>query len=125
MIAERLEQALTRWIEHGRGDQELLQDWEYLRVYCWLYSKSGARYLTNPDVQAYFKASQAHFGQTGYIHLLQQRSSCAICKTPYHIENLSICTECDNGYCYRCSHETFPRNEYGDLQCACGGVIVG
>lgn len=125
MIADRLQQALRRWIELGRGEPGLLEGWEYLRVYCWLATHAGKPYKADPDIAAYLKASHAHFGRTGYDALLQQSSRCARCGTPYRVENLQVCTECDREYCYRCSQTTLPLNEHGDRQCPCGGVLVG
>jgi hypothetical protein len=125
MIAERLQKALDIWLEGGRGEQDLLRGWEYMRVYCWLYSKTGAQTFANPLVKEYFKASQQRFGGAEYNQLLEEHSFCAICGTAYRVENLHICTECDHCYCYRCGQEKFPRNEYGNLQCGCGGILVG
>src|SRR5438094_708028 len=35
-IHERLQAAIAKWIEHGRGEQGMLREYEYLRVSCWL-----------------------------------------------------------------------------------------
>ncbi len=123
-IAERLETAVARWIEQGRGEEGLLEGWEYMRVYCWLHTKTGEPYFAKEDIKAYFKASQEHFGQTGYVHLLHHRAFCQICGTRYRVENIRICTECERCYCYGCQR-SFEHNNYGDPLCPCGGVIVG
>jgi hypothetical protein len=62
-------------------------------------------------VEAYWRSKR---GSDPYWDFLEQRSSCNRCGETYKYENLSICPNCFNTYCYR-----------HNAQCSCGHKPLG
>ena len=122
-IHERLQAAIAKWIEHGRGEQGLLSEYEYLRVSCWLrHSHAGARYKDKEDVKAYMEANRQYYRCGTSVEDVHEYCS-GRCGFIYRIENLFLCMECDNNYCGGC-REKLSQNAEGDRQCNCGEGIV-
>lgn len=123
-IRKRLETAVEYWVANGRREKGLLEDMDYLKIYCWLHSRSGKMYRKD-DAEALLKASHAAFGKTGYAGLLRQREPCSMRETSIKIENILVCTDCDKMYCHYCCRDLECNSNSEALCSYCGGVIVG
>lgn len=86
----------------------------------WAQGREGLSKLLSAHLRASEKAQPA-----GWLDdELAMKAGCALCKTPYRVENLLLCTQLPHAFCHDCvSGER--RGADGVLPCACGGELVG
>lgn len=113
---ERFEAKMTEWINSGKSETAVFS-LEYDRMCAYLWSISAARKTEefSEDIISFGKANIQALGDAQYNKMLRIREHCCGCGETYRLENLSICIECFNGYCYRCFRG----------RCSCSGELVG
>lgn len=113
---ERFEAKMNEWINSEKSETAVFSG-EYDRLCAYLWSHGAARKTEefSQDIISFGKANFQAFGDDNYDKMLRQRDYCNGCCETYKLENLSICVECRNVYCYRCARNS----------CSCGGELVG
>jgi serine/threonine protein kinase/Tfp pilus assembly protein PilF len=114
-----IETHAQRWDQAGRPEAALLAGMDNLRASCWIASPGG-RKTPLSELGAAFVAASRFRGSVN----LSQRSHCSSCGERYKLENLGICTACDDKYCYRCT-PAGGTHANGNQACGCGGEVVG
>lgn len=113
------------WINNGRPDSLLMTDLPLAALRCWLGTH---RYIKTPDISPvideYLAACEAKLPQDWYDKIMWRKSSCSSCGETYKIENLRICTQCHDLYCYSCAGQ-IGKDEFGFQICRCGGELTG
>lgn len=117
------EQYAQAWVDRGRGENGLMSGVALVALVCWHRDHAQAGDAP-PLVGEYLAACEAVQPQGWYDRVLEQRAHCSHCSTRYRIENLSICTRCQDLYCYQCVGQC-RRDEAGHRFCLCGGEVVG
>ena len=122
---ERLNTALTRWIESGKSSTELFAtEYERMRVYLWVFSPGAKKEEVGEDLIEFGRANRQAIGNENYDRMLRKREYCSLCGETYKLENLSICVNCDNLFCYRCTGQ-YGTASNGNRRCSCGEELVG
>ena len=109
-----------KWHNAGRP-QDLLEtdNWQLLSMYLRRMSLE-----TSATFDAFTQASVDQKGSGWYWGMLRNRHYCSGCYETYRLENLAICINCHNTYCYKCDSH-FKRDAKGTRRCACGGAVLG
>jgi hypothetical protein len=110
---EQYEAAARTWDGKGRPASLLVAGRELVALRLWARGRKESSRLLRAHLRASEKAQPA-----GWLDAeLAQAAGCAICKTPYHVENLLLCTRLAHVVCHDCAN--------GSRACACGGELVG
>lgn len=111
------------WVDSGRPESRLLSGVALVALVCWHrdHAKAGDAGVL---VGEFLAACEARQSPGWFDRELEQRRHCSHCGTRYRVENLSICTRCQDLYCYQCVGQC-RRDEAGHRFCLCGGEVVG
>ena len=113
---ERFETRMNQWINSSKSETAVFTlDEERMYAYLWSLSKARKTEEFSEEIISFGKANIQALGNAQYDKMLRTREYCSGCGETYKLENLSICIECRNGYCYRCIRG----------RCFCGGELVG
>ncbi|NJM21502.1 MAG: hypothetical protein HC836_43845 [Richelia sp. RM2_1_2] len=113
---ERFYAQIIKWQDSGKSNTEVFaNNYDKVCAYLWTYSAARAPAEITPEVKEFGDANFKSLGDANYNTMLGTRESCCFCGETYKLENLSICVDCVNLYCYRCSRSA----------CGCGGELVG
>jgi hypothetical protein len=121
-IEDRLRTATELWIKNGRGVSHALTGEAFIVAQCWLYftdryQMSHAEY--DPEIAEYIAASRRRLGgDAAWDEILRRKIACDGCEDTFRVENLSICTDCFNFFCYQCKGDSWHPG-------SCGGLLVG
>ncbi len=122
---EQIKLAFKRWQEHDKDEAYLFSsNYDRMLVYLWCYSDGAKKEGVSAEIAEFASANMKAIGDRNYDRMLRDRDYCSSCGETYRLENLSICIDCRNVYCYRC------RGRYGvcangNPSCSCGGDLVG
>lgn len=115
-IEQRLTTATDIWRNSGRLDDYLLQGDALLVARCWsIHMERNAPGKINNNVLEYIQASYDATGDDGWVYILHRKRQCISCGETYRVENIGMCTDCFNFYCFNCH----------DKHIHCPGIIVG
>ena len=113
---ERFEAKMTEWINSSKSETAVFPlDEDRMCAYLWAFSKARKTEEFSEEITSFGKANIQALGNAQYDKMLRTRQYCSGCSETYKLENLSICIECRNVYCYRCIRGS----------CFCGGELVG
>ncbi|MEA5567630.1 hypothetical protein [Anabaena sp. UHCC 0399] len=122
---ERIKTAAQRWKDSAKSDTELFsKDYDRMLVFLWCHSRGGKTEGYSDDIAEFAQANKAAIGDDNYNKMLRTREYCDGCGERYKLENLSICVECCNLYCYRCVGQRGISSN-GNYRCSCSGDLVG
>jgi hypothetical protein len=123
-VKDRYEALAAAWQLAGRSSTGLLSGWELLQLQCWSHSDGAKRQSFSSTLSDYLNASVNAQSADWVEDLCGDRESCRVCGEVYRVENLQLCTDCLDTYCYRCAAaQTSATN--GNPSCSCGGELVG
>ncbi|MEO1433641.1 MAG: hypothetical protein AAFV71_32195 [Cyanobacteria bacterium J06633_8] len=111
---ERFLVKMKEWQESDKSSTKLFST-EYDRILAYLWANSKARKSDEKITEIKEFGSANHKAIDNYSKLLCTRDYCCCCGETFRLENLSICVDCNNKFCYRCNENI----------CRCHGEIVG
>ena len=120
----RYEQLAADWAARGRPGSAVLRGWPLLGLWCWSHSPGGKADGQSPVLAAFIQEAVRIAGEDWIEDLCSERESCRVCGEVYRAENLRLCTDCMDTYCYRCAAAQ-PAAANGNVTCGCGGELVG
>ncbi|MBD2359562.1 hypothetical protein H6G41_34350 [Tolypothrix sp. FACHB-123] len=122
---ERMQSAVKLWQDNHKNQAYLFsQDYDRMLVYLWCHSRGGKKEGYSEDIAEFAAANRKAIGDVNYAKMLRVREYCDFCSETYKLENLSICIDCRNVYCYRCAANHGVCSN-GNYSCVCGGDLVG
>lgn len=110
---EDYEAAAREWDATGRPAARLVAGRDLVALRLWARGRTGLPKLLGDHLRASEQAQPAGWLESE----LARKADCAICKTPYRVENLLLCTRLAHVFCHDCAS--------GARACACGGELVG
>lgn len=122
-VKERYEALATQYFETN-DPRHLLKDWALATAMWWTTSRGAKHDGISDSWQNYLAActsSLPNFSASSYI---DERDYCKQCGERYKVDNMSMCTNCFDGYCWRCLGG-LERHPNGNPACRCGGELVG
>lgn len=118
------ESRAAEWDAKERPAHLLIDGLRLMALRCWIHTTGGKSDGVSETLNALRLASEAAQPAGWYDRLLSGRSSCQKCGESYHVENLSVCTDCLTRNCPGCANERTPTAN-GNVGCGCGGELVG
>lgn len=113
---ERFNAKMKEWYDSDKSTTKLFAtEYDRMLAYLWAINEARKSEENISEIKEFGRANIKALGDSNYSQLLRTRDYCCRCSETYRLENLSICVECDNLYCYRCSRRI----------CRCGGEVVG
>lgn len=113
---ERFNAKMKEWYDSDKSSSNLFTtEYERMLAYLWACSEARKSEENIPETKEFGSANRTAIGDLNYSQLLRTRDYCCGCGETYRLENLSICVECDNLFCYRCNRR----------RCGCSGEVVG
>ncbi len=113
---ERFEAKMTEWINSSKSETAVFPfEYDRLRAFLWSHSEARKAEEFSENITRFGSANFRALGDDKYNEMLRIREGCRCCGVTYKLENLSLCVECENSYCYRCVSNS----------CSCGGELVG
>ena len=122
-VKQRYDELANRYAE-SQDRALLLTDWALATAQWWTTSSGAKKDGVSDAWRAFLDACTKDLGPYWSSRYLDEREHCRGCGERYKVDNLSICTNCFDGYCYRCVGRN-PRHPNGNGACACGGELVG
>lgn len=120
---KRYEALAAKYFETG-DPQHLLRGWALATAAWWTTSRGAEREGVSEEWRKYLEVCTKDLGKQWIAAYLDERDYCKGCGERYNSENLSYCTECFDGYCYRCKGE-YGSHANSNAACRCGGELVG
>ncbi len=122
---ERIKLAAKHWQDNGKDDEYLFsKDYDRMVAYLWCHSRGAKKEGYSEEIAEFAAANKKAIGDLNYDKMLRARDYCNFCAETYKLENLSICIDCYNVYCYRCATNRGVCAN-GNSCCVCGGDLVG
>ena len=118
------ESRAAEWDSKERPPNLLIDGLRLMALRCWIHTVGGKSDGVSETLNAFRLASEAAQPAGWYDRLLSERSSCQKCGESYHVENLSVCTDCLSKYCPGCANGR-AATANGNRGCGCGGELVG
>jgi hypothetical protein len=107
---------MQQWQVNGKQDADVFSNpHDQICAFLWNYSYARQPEEKTPEVKEFALANRRVLGDAEYEKILRVRQYCNCCYSTYKIENLSICVDCHQFYCYR----------HSSRNCFCGGELVG
>jgi hypothetical protein len=104
--------------------RHLLEGWGLAIAMWWTTSTGGKRDGVSDAVRAYLDVCTKDLPKYWLLNFIDERDYCRQCGQRFQVDNMSMCTNCYDGYCWRCvgGAEYHPN---GNHRCFCGGELVG
>jgi hypothetical protein len=122
---EKMKQAVKLWQENNKDEAYLFpDDYDRILIYLWCHSQGAKKEGFSEEIAEFAAANRKAIGDAKYDEMMRFKDYCDFCGQRYKLENLSICINCRNFYCYRCStNRGLCAN--GNYRCVCDGDLVG
>jgi tetratricopeptide (TPR) repeat protein len=114
-LTVRLNNRVELWSRDGRLDDPLV-GLDLVTAQRWVAGRERARLSADAFELVHFSVESA--GEQ-YDALLLSTRRCIKCRTPRHVQDLSVCGSCHRLYCAQCS-----KAPLRDRRCVCGGDLV-
>ncbi|NJM21807.1 MAG: hypothetical protein HC836_39840 [Richelia sp. RM2_1_2] len=113
---KRFNAKMKEWYDSDKSITNLFTtEYQRMLAYLWAFSEARKSEENISEIKEFGSANRKAIGDSNYDNLLRTRDYCCRCGETYRLENLSICVECDNLFCYRCNRRI----------CGCSGEVVG
>lgn len=121
---DKYEKLAEKWNALGRHNLYLLDNVDLLVLKLWMQSEGASIDAPSKSLIAFRDKALNAKPANWYDEMLWVRDLCFDCRMQFKRENLMFCTHCNSRYCYAC-RASGQRAANGNLQCDCGGELVG
>jgi hypothetical protein len=122
-VKQRYETLAARYFETN-DRWHLLQGWALATAVWWTTSSGATRDGVSETWNGYLAACTKDLSKYWTSAYIDEKDYCRRCGERYSVDNMSMCTDCFDGYWWRCVGGT-EHHPNGNHRCGCGGELVG